>query len=96
MHCIYRGPDSLVYSDTSALTPDGGLINGVGALSHGKHLKAVIAISRNFLRTPGETHRCQSDNTSITQMYKSVTELSEHTSFPMVGKYDFVTNVART
>ena len=25
---------------TSALTPDGGLINGVGQLSQGKHLKA--------------------------------------------------------
>ncbi len=32
---------SIQYNDTSALTPDGGLINGVGALSRGKHLKAT-------------------------------------------------------
>ncbi len=29
------------YACTSALTPDGGLINGVGALSKGKHLRDI-------------------------------------------------------
>ena len=31
---------SVHYTVTSALTPDGGLINGFGALSQGKHLRA--------------------------------------------------------
>ena len=30
----------LDYIGTSALTPDGGLINGVGPLSRGKHLRS--------------------------------------------------------
>ena len=35
------------YVATSALTPDGGLINGVGALSQKKHLR-VYSISGHF------------------------------------------------
>ncbi len=33
---------ALYYNNTSALTPDGGIINGVGSLSQGKHLKAGL------------------------------------------------------
>ena len=47
------------YENTSALTPDGGLINGVGALSQGEHPNEINAGQHSeYLTVPITLSEC--------------------------------------